>query len=773
MIEDGDRYKIAIVGGVELYNMLHEVFLFTNMVDLLYINPCYEDLCQNKPLLISCDLVVFDSFCEIYCPECFLHCEVQRCNEIIQKEISKKESIYYVDDLMIMLKIGLFDLLFGDESCLKKLLIFSPVFNSEASLSLDINDFYKSGPKNTDEKMHRLNISQRNYISNLVFNKNLIIPDRYVKKNCSYGSVALSTILEFQREESSYLENTRTKYHRIKCQKLFGNTDNFLLKCNDDEVNSYRIVTKKVFDPPKKNLFYVLHDSLTFIQNDFKHIYDHIVNYLHVFTCELSDLDKYYTILSHIDPLIYLLRKNDYVWSGRENLAEKSRGSYSEDENWEFNKLISEYNRLQTKAGRDIIQLNSPVHSSFKKDIILASKDKYSNYVIYGESGSGKESSAELIHYATFGFDNKKIVKENCAMLDPSLAASRIFGHRKGAFTGAYKDFSGLISRAQNGTLFLDEIHLLPDEVLGKLLRYIETGEFLRVGQNTPEKVNAKIVIATNNMEFLKKKEIVKSGFLQRFRKILYLPPVRYWGMKSLSFLVEKSIQSVVGSYCKNNSVLIEFCNVKNYYSLSCDIINSSPRELNAEIDSTVKDKLSGQLPKLPAFPTSKTKNSEAAFKKHAEVKKQIWKLCSRPKSAIFYYVLRKRLLKHCTHKEWRDTNVRGIKNFIHEFVLNFIYYHPDIVYEKNVEPIKGKRGRSRTIDFFELYNIMTNPSSSLENGRELQKHIVSRYGCYPRKQNLRNYLLDYYESHTDKVTELRNLLNANGKFEDYPDYKI
>lgn len=117
--------------------------------------------------------------------------------------------------------------------------------------------------------------------------------------------------------------------------------------------------------------------------------------------------------------------------------------------------------------------------------------------LIYGESGTGKEVIARLIHKNSLRKD-KPFVPINCAAIPDTLLESELFGYEKGAFTDAHTSKPGLVEIANGGTLFLDEIGDLSQYVQPKLLRFIETGEFRRVGGNNILKVDVRIISATN-----------------------------------------------------------------------------------------------------------------------------------------------------------------------------------------------------------------------------------------------------------------------------------
>jgi DNA-binding NtrC family response regulator len=117
--------------------------------------------------------------------------------------------------------------------------------------------------------------------------------------------------------------------------------------------------------------------------------------------------------------------------------------------------------------------------------------------LIKGETGTGKEVLATAIQKNSTRA-NKPFITLNCAALPESLVESEIFGHKKGAFTGAITDKQGLFEAAHGGTLFLDEINSLPLAVQSKLLRFLENGECMPVGANKAQKLDVRVIAATN-----------------------------------------------------------------------------------------------------------------------------------------------------------------------------------------------------------------------------------------------------------------------------------
>ncbi len=148
--------------------------------------------------------------------------------------------------------------------------------------------------------------------------------------------------------------------------------------------------------------------------------------------------------------------------------------------------------------------------------------------LLTGETGTGKEVFAQAIH--NIGSRSKQnFIAVNCSAFSKELLENELFGHKAGAFTGAIKDSKGIFEEANNGTVFLDEIGEMPLELQAKLLRVLETGEFLKVGDSKSTKINVRIIAATNRDL---QKEIEAGNFREDlfFRIAVFqidLPPLR------------------------------------------------------------------------------------------------------------------------------------------------------------------------------------------------------------------------------------------------------
>ena len=148
--------------------------------------------------------------------------------------------------------------------------------------------------------------------------------------------------------------------------------------------------------------------------------------------------------------------------------------------------------------------------------------------LLTGETGTGKEVFAQAIHYSSKRA-RQNFVAVNCSSFSKELLESEMFGHKAGSFTGALKDKRGLFEEANNGTIFLDEIGEMAFELQAKLLRILETGEYIKIGDTKPTRVNVRIIAATNrNLS----QEIVAGRFREDlFYRLsvfqIHLPPLR------------------------------------------------------------------------------------------------------------------------------------------------------------------------------------------------------------------------------------------------------
>ena len=208
------------------------------------------------------------------------------------------------------------------------------------------------------------------------------------------------------------------------------------------------------------------------------------------------------------------------------------------------NKIIPLVSRAVEKARMNVRleKLEKKVGQTYSFDSVLgdskALKDAVSlarkvsgtdvPVLLTGETGTGKEVFAQAIHYNSKRA-GQNFVAVNCSSFSKELLESEMFGHKAGSFTGALKDKKGLFEEASNGTIFLDEIGEMAFELQAKLLRILETGEYIKIGDTKPTRVNVRIIAATNSTL----PEEIAAG---RFREDLFyrlsvfqihLPPLR------------------------------------------------------------------------------------------------------------------------------------------------------------------------------------------------------------------------------------------------------
>ncbi len=204
-------------------------------------------------------------------------------------------------------------------------------------------------------------------------------------------------------------------------------------------------------------------------------------------------------------------------------IIEKARRhSYLVSENLDLKK------RLNEKYNFDAIVSNSPEMENAINTAVRVAKSKAS-IMVRGESGTGKELIAKAIHYSSERAD-KPFIVINCAAMPDTLFESELFGHEKGAFTGADKARPGKFEQADGGTLFIDEVGDIPHQVQVKLLRAVQFGEVQRLGAKSPQIVDVRIVTATNrNLEEMISTGEFREDLFYRFNVItINLPALRY-----------------------------------------------------------------------------------------------------------------------------------------------------------------------------------------------------------------------------------------------------
>jgi transcriptional regulator with PAS, ATPase and Fis domain len=183
-----------------------------------------------------------------------------------------------------------------------------------------------------------------------------------------------------------------------------------------------------------------------------------------------------------------------------------------------------ELNQVKQRFG--IIGNNPTLNRALEVAVQVAPTDI--SVLVTGESGTGKEIVPQIIHHLS-ARKHGEYIAVNCGAIPEGTIDSELFGHEKGSFTGANSERKGYFEVANNGTIFLDEVVELPMQTQVRLLRVLETGEFMRVGASKPQKTNVRVVAATNeNLMQAVKKGKFREDLLYRLSTVpIHLPPLR------------------------------------------------------------------------------------------------------------------------------------------------------------------------------------------------------------------------------------------------------
>ena len=207
-------------------------------------------------------------------------------------------------------------------------------------------------------------------------------------------------------------------------------------------------------------------------------------------------------------------------------------------ERYDFSGLIG-----KSKKMRDVYSLIEKVAGSL------------ANVLIFGESGTGKELAAKAIHYNSTR-KNKSFVAVNCGAIPETLMESELFGHQKGAFTGAVSDRPGLFEQAEGGTLFLDEIGEVPLQLQAKLLRVIQEREFRRVGGAESFKADVRLVAASNReLEDQVREGTFREDLFYRLNVVQVRMPSLRERQEDIPLLVEHFLKKYAGAVSEKEMI--------------------------------------------------------------------------------------------------------------------------------------------------------------------------------------------------------------------------
>ncbi|MCE7064848.1 sigma-54 dependent transcriptional regulator [Dyadobacter sp. CY326] len=204
--------------------------------------------------------------------------------------------------------------------------------------------------------------------------------------------------------------------------------------------------------------------------------------------------------------------------------------------------------------------------------------------LLLGETGTGKEVFAQSIHQAS-NRSKKPFVAINCSAFGKDLMESEMFGHRAGSFTGANKDKKGLFEEANHGTIFLDEVGELALELQAKLLRVLESGEFIKIGDTTPTKVNVRIIAATNRDL---QKQIASGDFRSDLYYRISVFQITIPTLRERIADIEALAQSFAAQYALKANKRIESLSPEFIAALENNPWNGNIRELKNVIERSV-----------------------------------------------------------------------------------------------------------------------------------------------------------------------------------------
>jgi transcriptional regulator with PAS, ATPase and Fis domain len=241
----------------------------------------------------------------------------------------------------------------------------------------------------------------------------------------------------------------------------------------------------------------------------------------------------------------------------------------------------------KSKEIRDLLDISFQVSQS---DISV---------LIYGESGVGKDLFAKAIHYNSKRAD-KKLISVNCGAIPEGILESELFGHKKGSFTGAVGDRKGYFELADEGTLFLDELAEMPLTTQVKLLRVLETGEFLPLGSETTKKVDVRIIAATNkDLQFEVDSKRFRKDLYFRLKAVsLYIPPLRE-RKSDINLLIEQFLKN----YSIQNKITLPKITDEAFEMLNNYYWPGNIRELKNVIETAVALNTNGVLDEKAFFP--------------------------------------------------------------------------------------------------------------------------------------------------------------------------
>lgn len=204
--------------------------------------------------------------------------------------------------------------------------------------------------------------------------------------------------------------------------------------------------------------------------------------------------------------------------------------------------------------------------------------------LLTGETGTGKEVFAHAIHHAS-ARAKEAFVAVNCSAFSKELLEGELFGHKAGSFTGATKDKKGLLEEADGGTLFLDEIGEMPMDLQAKLLRVLENGEFLKIGETRPKRVNLRVIAATNrNLE----QEITQGNFREDLYFRLSVFRIHLPALSERTEDIEEYVRFFVGQFARKMGKRIDRIDKEYITAMKRHVWHGNVRELRNVVERSL-----------------------------------------------------------------------------------------------------------------------------------------------------------------------------------------
>ena len=336
-----------------------------------------------------------------------------------------------------------------------------------------------------------------------------------------------------------------------------------------------------------------------------------------------------------------------------------------------------------------IIGNSTGLNRALEKSIQVAPTDI--SVLVTGESGVGKEVISKIAHQLSHR-KHSKFIAVNCGAIPEGTIDSELFGHEKGAFTGATQTRAGYFEVADGGTIFLDEVGELPLTTQVRLLRVLENGEFIKVGSSKVQKTNVRIVAATNvNMQEAIRKSKFREDLYYRLSTVeINLPPLRertddihLLFRKFCSDFAQKYNMPTIKLEDKAVNTLINYNWSGNIRQLKNIAEQLSVLEENRKISKAVlEDYLPNSVDNLPAIISNKSKKSE--FNNEREI---LYKVLFDMKGDL-------NDLKKLTLELMQTSNINEFKKN-NEQLINKVYKEDNFSNEDNIEIVELENNKS------------------------------------------------------------------------------